>query len=379
MSGQLLRLRGVDPLLFRDGRPFSSEKGALFARTLSVPTPGTVAGFLRTLYGDQHGWDWSDHAKQQEALSIPVAGPLLICNKEPVFAAPADAVVYRPDEAQEDALMTLRPYDAASADEGCDLPDGLLPLNVTEDGKPVSGYNLWRGSDILRWLADSEGRLHPIPAMLEGLVIEERVHVAIDSQTGRSDEGKLFTAQFVSFDHLVRDGNGCRLQEWSLLARMEMPNGEVVVGSGTLGGERRLTVVGSASSEEWVSCPEELEKRVAASRRVRLILATPAIFSGGWKPGWLDANLQGTPPGMRDVRLQLISAAVKRREPVSGWDYASGTPKEVRWMTPAGSVYFFELVEGSAEPLSKTGWLHAVSDREQDRRDGYGLALWGIW
>ncbi len=376
MSGQLLRLRGVDPLLFRDGRPFSSEKGALSARTLPIPTPGTVAGFLRTLYGDRHGWDWNDPVKQQEALGIPVAGLLLMCNKEPVFAAPADAVVYRPDKAQEDALMTLRPCENPA---GCDLPDGLLPLNVTEDVKPVSGYNLWRGSDMHRWLADPEGRLQPIPAKLEGPVIEERVHVAIDSQTGRSDEGKLFTAQFVSFERLLQESSACSFQEWSLLARIETSDGKSLAGGGTLGGERRLAVVESVSSEEWVSCPEELGKRIAASRKARLILATPAIFSGGWKPGWLDANLQGTPPGMEGVRLKLISAAVKRREPVSGWDYASGAPKEVRWMPPAGSVYFFEVVEGSAEPLSSAGWLQSVSDREQDRRDGYGLALWGVW
>jgi CRISPR-associated protein Cmr3 len=379
MSGQLWMLRGVDPLLFRDGRPFSNEKGALSARTLPVPTPGTVAGFLRTQYGDRKGWDWDDPQAQQKASSISVSGPLLMCDREPVFAAPADAVVYRSEEGPNEALMTLRPIESMTQGAGSDLPHGLLPLKITEDVKPAPGYSLWGWRDLQPWLTDPMGDIRPLPSKLEPPPIEERVHVAIDPVTGRSDEGKLFTAQFVSFDHLCQDGNGYRLQEWSLLARMDVPEGDAPVRIGTFGGERRLAVIELAEPGQWPLCPQELTQKVAQSESVRLVLATPAIFTGGWKPGWLDDDLTGTPPGISGVRLKLISAAVKRREAVSGWDYANGVPKEARWMTPAGSVYFFKVVEGSAEPLTASGWLSPVSDQEQDRRDGYGLALWGVW
>jgi CRISPR-associated protein Cmr3 len=50
----------------------------------------------------------------------------------------------------------------------------------------------------------------------------------------------------------------------------------------------------------------------------------------------------------------------------------------VKRISPAGGVYFFEIAEGSASGLADR-WLESVSDDEQDRRDGFGLAAWGVW
>jgi CRISPR-associated protein Cmr3 len=47
-------------------------------------------------------------------------------------------------------------------------------------------------------------------------------------------------------------------------------------------------------------------------------------------------------------------------------------------MAPAGSVYFFEVLEGAGD-WAPDAWLQPVSDGEQDRRDGFGLSLWGVW
>jgi CRISPR-associated protein Cmr3 len=63
-----------------------------------------------------------------------------------------------------------------------------------------------------------------------------------------------------------------------------------------------------------------------------------------------------------------------------------------RSAVPAGSVYFFRLKGNPAptadraeatrmafEHLRTTFWLKPVSDGDQDRRDGYGLMLPGVW
>jgi CRISPR-associated protein Cmr3 len=47
-------------------------------------------------------------------------------------------------------------------------------------------------------------------------------------------------------------------------------------------------------------------------------------------------------------------------------------------MVPAGSVYFFQKLEGDPATLA-TCWLQSVCDDAQEQRDGFGLALWGIW
>jgi CRISPR-associated protein Cmr3 len=41
-------------------------------------------------------------------------------------------------------------------------------------------------------------------------------------------------------------------------------------------------------------------------------------------------------------------------------------------------MYFFEVTSGDPAVLSEC-WLESVADEEQDRRDGFGLAVWGIW
>jgi CRISPR-associated protein Cmr3 len=103
-----------------------------------------------------------------------------------------------------------------------------------------------------------------------------------------------------------------------------------------------------------------------------MVLATPAIFEAGWRPSWVLNGL--------GLTMELRAAAVKRREFVSGWNYSvkARGPKPVRWLVPAGSVFFFEVTSGDAAGLADA-WLSPVSDHLFDRRDGYGLALWGTW
>jgi CRISPR-associated protein Cmr3 len=113
-----------------------------------------------------------------------------------------------------------------------------------------------------------------------------------------------------------------------------------------------------------------------------MVLATPTVFRDGWKPGWLDDALVGSPPGA-DARLRLMGVSIARWRAVSGWSLAElpgrpRGPKPVKRMVPAGGVYFFEIVDGKVSGLADR-WLEPVSDDEQDRRDGFGLAAWGIW
>ncbi len=433
MSERVIRIRGIDPLLFRDGRPFASEAGALSAQSLPLPLPGTLAGMIRTRWGNlQPGWNWAQ--QWQEAQSFSVAGPILLRNMHPVFAAPADAVIYdheigtdaRGESLTECRVMALRP-DRAQTDH-CDLPEGLWPLCVTEDIKPASGYNYWNWSKLNTWLLSATGRSFPVPDRITGPQHEERAHVKIAADKtlpdgtikkgGVAEEGKLFTTSSLSFARYprwsahgmgvstpaadteasliarmpclnkeaplrFRSGTAQAAEVWELLARVGQSDD--LTGAAPFGGERRLASIEAAAEDAWPLCPEPLAKALTKSLYVRLLLATPALFRNGWKPGWLDTQNIGSPPGMSGITLQLVSAAVKRREPVSGWDYSLNKqnkrrgPKPVRWMVPAGSVYFFQVTAGQADVLAIQGWLAPISDEEQDRRDGYGLALWGVW
>ena len=180
---------------------------------------------------------------------------------------------------------------------------------------------------------------------------------------------------YSSFESRVEE----KFYEWSLRARVNIPDANMPSSLGHLGGERRpavLTVLDDSKTEKnWFTCPTTLREKFANQKCIRMILMTPAIFKHGWKPAWLDSNSSNPPQALGKVKLKLISAAVGRREPVSGWNLRSDTPRAVRWMVPAGSVYFFEVLDGNLNDLLEA-WLKPVSDNEQDRKDGYGLAIW---
>ncbi len=376
MTTKIVRIEAFDPLLFRDGRPFAAELGALDARSLTVPMPSTIAGFIRTFVGNQQRWAWDDEGFR--ASQIKMHAPLLYrlqgaeAQGEFVFPAPADALVYcdQNDTLQVDVLVPYEPPEGS----GCILPNPKLkPLKVSVAAKPAGGYNFWKWSDMKSWLL---GEGQPPSERIEALSREVRTHVEIDDASGTSKDRHLFTVEFRTFEHLHR--NGVVYYRWAMLARVALPDDLAVPlnGVGTLGGERRASFL--HETQVWLECPETIRNALSHARKVRMVLATPAIFKDGWKPGWLNNDLQGTPPGT-SVRLKLVGAAVKRHGAVSGWEYARGRPKPVRWLAPTGSVYFFEILSGSAESLINDAWLQPVSDNEKDRDSGYGLALWGVW
>ncbi len=362
-----LRILGIDPLLFRDGRAFTQEEGAQSARTLPMPLPSSIAGALRTHLGETLGWDWKADGPDM-AMQTACHGPLLLRCGKPVYPSPADAVVMAGDENGMASVMALRPF---SKPQGVNLPDGLLPLQVTRDGKPAAGYTLWQQEDLFAWLQHEGGEFAP-PQKLEGLPVEERVHVSINPFTGTSEDAMLFTTRSLCWED-YRSPN--QPAEWEMLVRMD--NAADLSGPRPLGGERRLAAVCTADEQLWPACPASLQQKLANAKRVRMLLATPALFAAGWNPA--DSRLEFTPQGAPSLTLRLAAAAVKRREPAHGWDWRHNAPKAVRWMAPAGSVYFFDVLQGSPAELAEGAWLAPQSSGEQDRRDGFGLSLWGVW
>jgi len=211
---------------------------------------------------------------------------------------------------------------------------------------------------------------------------EPRTHVRIDPGRGASDEGMLF--ETIGLD-LSLKGQRDGIQ---MAARVESEKELVDLAAKvgpfhTLGGERRLAYWAIEESQKGWICPDEVAKALAGKKRVRMMLATPAIFSDGWRPGWLDGWPERKAPNYwpKDLKLKLVSACTDRWKPISGWSLEKGSrgPKAIRRLVPAGSVYFFEVLSGDVGDLAKKLWLRSVSDEDQDRRDGFGLAVWGLW
>ncbi len=365
-----LLIQPRDPLMVRDGRPFAADPGAR-AFTLDWPLPATLAGAMRTMVGNAMRVNWADSVAAEEIRRIRVAGPLLTVFQDDTWwlyvPAPSDAVVFGDDAKR--LVSRLAPVQMAES-EGCDLPDGLSPL-LMQSGpgtKPAADAPRWWRLDA--WTDWAQGLVPDLNGRTMGrLPVEERVHVAI-GMNGTAAEGQLFTTSGLCFDDCS--------QPAALTCQVRMPDvcqQEInLPGWITLGGERRISRMEPAG-DPWPQMPDSLVQALTGTTRVALYLMTPGIFKKGYRPGWVGG--EAPVDGLHGA--QLVAAAVSRHGAVSGWDLREGKPRPVRWLAPAGSVYYLELVNPLTADQARALWLSPVADEPFHRHDGYGLALPGIW
>jgi CRISPR-associated protein Cmr3 len=394
----ILELTPHDPLIARDGRPFGAGQGNRM-RGLPWPLPSVVAGSFRTaLVKSNPAWDFSwQQFKQEDLLNIEVAGVFPLHDKDLYLPAPNDCAW---DE-KTNQVHRVQPMPLIEG-EGVDFPqgcDGLSPVRLShkqaEDdfkAKPVPAW--WPLSKLKQWLTSPEITYKPewfADDFLNTAIQSTRDHVAIEADRGAAAESQIFSTANLNITHLPRFGVKLdddkipftdRYAEMTLSARVTIPNSETSLKLDSrfniwhpLGGERRLVHWQQAESKLW-ECPDTIRDALAKTKLIRMVLATPAIFKDGWKPGWLKNGLEGELSG---IKLRLVGVSNGRWKAVSGWDLVKRGPKAIRRMVTAGSVYFFEVIEGNASQLAEKMWLQSVSDDPQEQRDGFGLAVWGTW
>lgn len=387
-----------DPLIARDGRPFGPHPGAR-AASLPFPFPSTVAGAVRTLAGSDAAGQFA--ATPAEVLKYRVRGPLLaeVDDDEPLrylIPAPADALLLppAPDDPGRVRRRWLAPLEVRE-DALCGWPDGAhlqpvgqrtplpdKPLPRPPRFWPWDAFAAWLeqpGDDLLTLDVDG-GQLPLGAAAHDGPAREARMHVRIDHDMQSAEEGMLFQTAGLEFTHVAPDGNGRRdlagAQRLALACVTDAPLRPGVTG---MAGERRL-VRWRPVDDPLPECPQRVLRDITAQRHCRLILLTPAHFTAGFLPAWLLNATAG-------LTVTVIGAVLGRPQVVSGWDLAAkrgespGAPKPTRKLAPAGDVYYLKL-DGppqSVEQFVNEVWMQCVSDDEQSRLDGFGLAALGVW
>ena len=364
-----MSLDPLAPIIVRSARPMVGRSDADPAR---FPPPSTTAGCLRTAWARATGRPFGP-----ELAELAVAGPLLLTRADQVLAPkPADALYFGHGDEACCRRAEPRPFDAGA---GADLPGGLLPVQLTApaDGKPGPGPTWWRWDDLLAFRRGE-------PISYSGLrgngwkppEGDRRTHVVINPGTGAADPGRLFQTEGLDLDAPDRTA-GPAAGGLRLLVRCGEALGETLV---HLGGKRRLAALQPEDERIWPTPPPGWLNGIGEAGGLCLTLLTPGIFSAGYRPGWLDdQTLTGSPPAAPRLRLQLRAAAVDRWQPHSGWDLARRRPRTTRKLAGAGATYWFRIL-GEADPdLLDVLWLASISDLEQDRRDGFGLALPSAW
>ncbi len=377
-----------EPLIFRDGKPFSATPGAR-AASVPFPFPSTLAGAVRTLSGalaNNGEFPTGDKRVIQQVQAYRVVGPFLFDQKqkELLFPAPQDALLLKLEpynEHREDDLslkakrVPLQPTTRFQ-DVLTNLPEGLHLVAPIVDSKAKPHPHtpvFWHWSEVKAWLEHPQHGVVSLDTLgIEALPVDYRMHVSIQGESSTAKEGALFQTAGLTFVHAPQPAALSEAAELGLLVQTNAP---LQTSLDTLGGERRVVSWESANPKWLPSCPDAVRKAILTTRRGRLILATPAHFEQGFLPRWVCKHPSG-------VKLRIVGAAVGRPVHVSGWNYEEHTPKPSRRLAPAGSVYFFKIEAGdeaAMERFIEETWLHPISDEPQDRRDGFGVALLGAW
>ncbi len=364
MSTWILQPR--DPLLTRDGRPFGADPGSR-ARSLPVPPPSVLAGAFRSRLGPDADGQYA------HTLARGLRGPFLVELDDQGdirrygLPAPADARLFGERNPERiDPLLPAEPQAGIVTDL-----DGLLPVatapGAPEKPSPVAPA-FWSWDGCLAWLRKPVRGNWSSAWTFEGPAAEGRTHVSIASERLTASEGALFGTE----GRRYAAGRGAAARS---LALAFAPDDEAGLsdGWGTLGGERRLARWAKVSTP-LPELPGDLLEAMVRQQACRVLLLTPAVFAGGFRPTWLLGERGGVKPA-------LVAAAVRRPDTVSGWNLATRQPKPTRRLAPAGSVYFVSLEgdEAAIRAWLQALWWRAVSDDEQDRRDGFGVAALGVW
>jgi CRISPR-associated protein Cmr3 len=366
----------IDPLVMGDGRSIGTV-GMVRSRVL--PPPSQLAGAVRGQAGSDAEGRWVGPASK--VLPLRIWGPLGARLDERGTIAdwwlprPLDALIMEPHPG-EPRIRRLLPL---SLPEGCAWGpefEHAVGMTVYDPRKPAksSAHWNWKGG-LLPWL---RGQIPDEDSFqTEGPADEPRTHVAIGPADTALD-GALFGVTGRRFAIASKTAElhpwGAPAQVYTRLAlafRTDAELPEDIVRP--LGGERRLAFWRRVDAP-WPEMPPEVLASVEDGF-VRLYLATSAWFRSGHQPD--PAALFGELGG------EVVAGASGRPEVVSGWDMAARPqrPKPTRRLVPAGSVFFLKLAgdPASRRAWAERTWLAPVSDDDQARRDGFGLALLGTW
>lgn len=359
-------LDAIDPLFFGDGRPVA--QGVAHGRLL--PPPQVLAGLARTRQGQDATGAWIGDPTTARQIAVQGPFPALLDKngavREWLFLRPSDALE------TEKGLQRLVPLDFGTRDLRTNAPSAngapLAPVGSSQadPSKPISANPLWRWSEYESWLARPDVAM-PRPGV-PAPPIEARTHVAIDPDTQQAKDGLLFSTRgrrllvAITPDEICPIGLGLRT------------DAAVNEGVAPAGGERRLVRWRRAEGVPLPSVPKPVLDS-AADGSVRVILATPGLFRGGWRPEVLFDAPTGS---------VLVAACVGRPEVISGWDLAArpgGQARPTRRCAPAGSVYFLRLGGTPAErrAWATAAWLASKADLPDDRIDGFATLLLGVW
>jgi len=364
-----MKIKPNDTLFFRTGRPFTMGDDT-WADSVFPPYPSTIYGAIRTFFIFEKGnlkefkeGKFKDEiGTTSEKGSLKIIGPFLYNEDINLiyFKPPLDLVKLKNGE-KENRLLPLDLINKPEflySDEF--FSDKILVSKGVEQVDEPDGW-----LDQITFKDYLEGKYDRILIIKDKEIFEKELKIGIarDRKKFTSRERYLYRIPMIRLK-----------KDFGFLIKIQGLN-SILPKSGVfqLGGEGKTVsyeVLGSNPTKEI-----EDVKLEPKDNMFKIYLATPAIFKKGWIPDWIDENkLEGEKEG---IKLKLIACAIGKFLRIGGWDMANNKPKTMYKAVPAGSVYYFKVLNGAdSEKIKNVFHFKNISDINPE--EGFGLSLVGV-
>lgn len=371
----ILQVDPLDTVFFRDGRPFA-RGSETWAEALFPPSPGVFYGALRGHYFSRNLGQLGlagDLNNDPTLKSLRIDGVYLEKEGMPLFPLPLELVKAKD---VEENLAFCREKRA-----GNEVLSNAPVANISYTSREleeVQGYiTLFHLKEYL--LAGTNASIPFIPAS-QLLTIEPKIGIRRANAIKTVEEGNLYR---IPMHRLAVGRNRASL---SFLLDTNYDQLDEIPSLLRLGGEGKI-----AKCQAYPDAVV-LPKPKAVGKFFKLYFLTPAIFlslvkqasnnqsKGGWLPScFSNDNDENVWIGKwKGITLKLLDAYVGKPLYIGGFDARKGQPKTMYRAIPPGSVYHFEILDGSGTEdiigkFSSPG--NPLSDIREE--EGFGLALVG--
>lgn len=356
----IIKIDALDTLFFRDGKPFTIG-GDTWGSGIFPPYPSMLYGALRSLYFSQNIDELKNAAPVGETntndptANLVIKG-LYLQRAGLIFPVPLDCVKVK--KSKKKILTALNPMKSQSV-SNCKTEVILRPANKEEVENVEDG---WIDSSTLKEYLDGNYKNMSYQELSDFVLSEPKIGIGRNDKTHTAEDSMLYRAGMK------------RLIDTSIIVEIEGLDKIPDKGVMKIGGEGR-PVSFTCITDDKLKVPEPPEE--INNKKIKLYLATPAIFKKGWLPDAIDENnLTGEING---IKLKLITAAIGRPVYIGGFDIKNG-PKPMKRAVPAGSVYYFEVQdESSGQDIINALQNKAISDEDKYKKQGFGIAYLGRW
>ena len=336
----IIEIDPLDTVIFRDGKPFGMGDDS-WTTSLLFPTPTTIYGALRGTYFSQNPDDFKKLRENDITEGLVIKGVYLYGDDELLYIAPKDCV----QRLNQDEITTLKleenrltssplSYNLSSTQEIESMGEMLFDEITFDD--------YLNGSDALYGKS------------LESYInIESKIGIGRDRSKKVTKEGLLYRVQMLRYEFkIVVEFEGLALNDLGLMK---------------FGGEAKGATYKRLEAIDYPTVPTIEERSI-----FKLYLLTPAIFEKGWLPSWIDEEKDFTGE-FKGIKLKLLSCATGKSQPIGGFDMKTNRPKEMLKTVPAGSVYYFEILESQHAKLAEVFHMQSISDHRAN--EGYGVTI----